>query len=418
MNIGYACLTVGIPFTDLKSCVLKNFNEASLKELIGTNLCALNNIIDYNIKNGIKLFRICSELIPFGSHHTNIFPWWIDFAEEFSIIAKKLADNNIIISMHPGQYTLLNSPKSEVTQRAIEDLEYHKKLLECLGGGDESKLVLHIGGIYGDKESAIERFKQVYNGLEQSLKANIIIENDDRYYNIKDVYNIGIELGIPVVFDNLHHSCNPCADNRDEPFWIKKCEETFNGSGRKQKIHYSQQNELKRNGSHSKTINANEFLQFFRKLENKDIDIMLEVKDKNLSAIKIMNCLDENKNIAVLEKEWAKYKYSVLECSPSSYLAIRTLLKDKKSYPVTEFYEIIDNALIEEISIGNAVNAALHIWGYFKDKATDNEKKVFFRKVEQFEKGSFSIKPIKNLLWRYTNLYQENYLLESYYFWL
>lgn len=171
MDIGFACLTKGIPFTDLKNCVLKNLNECNLRKLVALNLQALNNILDYNIENGIKLFRICSELIPFGSHKVNTFAWWDTFATEFSTLATKTKENNIKISMHPGQYTLLNSPHNDVTTRAIEDLIYHKKVLDCLGGGKESKIILHIGGIYGDKESAIERFKLVYNNLDTGIKS-------------------------------------------------------------------------------------------------------------------------------------------------------------------------------------------------------------------------------------------------------
>ena len=65
--------------------------------------------------------------------------------------------------MHPGQYTVLNSPNPEVVERAILDLDYHTKLLSSLGGGQENKMILHIGGGYGDKSQAIERFALSYN---------------------------------------------------------------------------------------------------------------------------------------------------------------------------------------------------------------------------------------------------------------
>ena len=76
MSIGYACLTVGVPNTEMKRCIAKNANEARLYELIKANLSALDHILDYNIAHDIKLFRISSDLIPFGSSPINTLAWW------------------------------------------------------------------------------------------------------------------------------------------------------------------------------------------------------------------------------------------------------------------------------------------------------------------------------------------------------
>lgn len=63
MRIGYACLALGLPGSEMKNCILKNANEERLLSLIGHNLGSLNMMIDYNIQNGIRLFRISSETI-------------------------------------------------------------------------------------------------------------------------------------------------------------------------------------------------------------------------------------------------------------------------------------------------------------------------------------------------------------------
>lgn len=160
MSIGYACLTIGVPNTNLKSCTAKNANEEKLLELISHNLNSLENIIEYNIKNNIKLFRISSDLIPFGSSPINTLSWWEIFSSQFSEIGKKIKTSGMRVSMHPGQYTVLNSPNIEVVDRAIDDLNYHTKVLDSIGVGSEHKIVLHIGGVYNDKKAGN---KQVYN---------------------------------------------------------------------------------------------------------------------------------------------------------------------------------------------------------------------------------------------------------------
>ncbi len=416
MNIGFACLAVGVKDTDMKSCMQKNAGEARLMEITAHNLNALENIIDYNIKNNIKLFRISSDVIPFGSSPVNSLAWWDLFQLRLFEIGLKIKKNGIRVSMHPGQYTVLNSPDEGVVKRAVLDLLYHNRLLDSIGAGCECKIVLHIGGIYGDKASAIERFINNYKHLDQGVKSRLVIENDHRSYNIEDVLSIGQQLNIPVVFDNLHHQVNPPYGKQDELFWLGQCRKTWNTKDGCQKIHYSQQDPLKTLGSHSATIAADEFLRFTEELNRDDLDIMLEVKDKNLSAIKCINCTRTDKNIKYLEDEWSRYKYNVLEQSPKDYLEIRGLLKDKKQYPALEFYGLLEHAQGQPFNMGYSINALQHVWGYFKDVADVKEKEQFFRSMDQYKLGTVSLGSIKSRLKKLAEKYQRSYLLDSYYF--
>lgn len=415
MRIGYACLTLGIPETNFRNCTLKNANGNNLLSIIEHNLNSLENIIDYNIQNNIRLFRISSDLIPFGSSPVNDVNWQDVFSKKLDSIGNKIKNEGIRISMHPGQYTVLNSPKEDVVKRTIEDLNYHNKVLESLGVGIDNKIILHIGGVYEDKEKAINRFIFNFQLLDDKIKQRLVIENDDKSFNIDDVLRIGKTLNIPVVFDNLHNEVLPFDPTMDSKYWIDKCRETWKEEDGPQKIHYSQQNQDKRLGAHSNTINLESFMNFIRDLDS-NIDIMLEVKDKNFSAVKCINSISESKKINMLELEWSKYKYSILEHSPENYNKIRQLLKNKNEYPVIEFYDLIDEALANEDIVGNSINSALHIWGYFKSIATDDEKKKFKRYLESYEQGSTSKNRLKKLLWEMTLKYNQTYLLDSYYF--
>ena len=343
MNIGYACLTVGVFGVKQRTCIIKNATPDILMSLIQSNLAALDKIIDYNIKNNIRLFRISSGIIPFGSHQINTLNWWEIFGNQLKEIGNKALCGGIRLSMHPGQYTVLNSPNNAVVERAVDDLKYHAMFLDALGLGTEHKIILHIGGVYDDKAAAARRFIFQYRRLNNNIKNRLVIENDDRHYNISDVLSIGLSEDIPVVFDILHHKVN--TDNmRSLEEWILSCKNTWKTEDGAQKIHYSQQEKDKRQGSHSATLNAYDFSQFYNNLPVKDADIMLEVKDKNLSAIKYINAISTPK-IQRLEEEWARYKYKVLEHSPKAYNLIRQLLKEKSSYPFAEFYKLIDEAL-------------------------------------------------------------------------
>jgi UV DNA damage endonuclease len=381
INIGYACQVVGIPDATFRTCLAKKATPEVLADLIAHNLQLLERIVDYNRDNGIRLFRISSDLIPFGSSPVNTLAWWDLFAPQLALIGAKIRTANLRVSMHPGQYTVLNSPDPDVANRAAADLVYHNRVLDSLGAGRDSKIILHIGGRYGDKDLAVDRFRRNWQQLDAAIRRRLVIENDDQSYTIADVLAIGTALGIPVVFDNLHHELNRPVEDRAEIEWIKACQPLWLPDDGRQKIHYSQQDPGKKDGSHSRTIAPATFLEFCRSLGRDDLDIMLEVKDKNLSARKCLLCCPAavrsgKAGVLELEREWHHYKYTVLEHSPSDYLAIRELLKDKTRPLAIPFFEHIDHALATDLTAGNAENAALHVWGYFRKAASEEEKQT------------------------------------------
>ena len=415
MKIGYACLTMGLQEYHFKTCTIKNADNDLLTQIISHNLTTLSKILDYNEKNHITMFRITSDLIPFGSSPVNQLMWWDLFSDRFREIGRQIRRANMRVSMHPGQYTVLNAIDEQIVARAIEDLEYHVLVLECMGLGSEHKIILHIGGVYGNKREAMNRFIEHYKKLNDTVKKHLVIENDDKSYTIEEVLAIGNQLEIPVVFDNLHHEVNPSKTIKTQQQWIVECEKTWKTTDGIQKVHYSQQNQNKQKGSHSETIGIEEFMKFYESLNRKNIDIMLEVKDKNLSAVKCVNAVFL-KDIKVLEEEWARYKYFVLEKSPQIYGEIRQLLKDKTKYPVITFYKLIEDSFNCEENTGYVVNAAQHVWGYFSKHANEKEKEQFSKDIGAYREGKISAKTIKNKLLKLSLKYNMEYLLNSYYF--
>ena len=61
MRIGYACLKIGVIKTPFRTCRMDHATDEVLLELIRNNLETLEQMIDYNIENDIKLFRISSD---------------------------------------------------------------------------------------------------------------------------------------------------------------------------------------------------------------------------------------------------------------------------------------------------------------------------------------------------------------------
>ena len=417
MSIGYACLTVGVPDTKLSTTIQKNATEERLKELIENNLNSLEKMIDFNIANGIQLFRISSGLIPFGSSPVNQLDWVSLFANKFKEIGNKIHSHKIRVSFHPGQYTVLNSPISDVVERAIEDLHYHVDVLEALGTDCTNKVILHIGGVYGDKESAIERFITTYETLEQRIKDRLIIENDDRLYTVEDVLYISKRCSIPVVYDNLHNAINPANLEHDDAYWIQQTKSTWKEKDGRQKTHYSQQDPEKRAGGHTATIYLAPFLDYYHQVNGSKIDIMLEVKDKNLSAVKCMIATQEDNQKEKIEKEWSRYRYAILEKSPLLYQEVTTILDSDDSVKIFPFYTIIEQIYVLPEVKRDSERVALEIWKeYFEKIANKKEERSFQQKLNRYREGKLSLTALKNYLWKLTTLYQVNDLLYSLYF--
>ena len=415
MSLGYACKTFGIPFTNERTCIQKFASKEKLLKIIEWNINSLNNIIEYNYLNNIKLFRISSGFIPFGSSSVNKIEWWNEFESLFKMIAEKIKEYDIRISTHPGQYTILNSPNKTVVERAIEDLWYHNKLLDCLGGNQSNKIILHVGGVYGDKELSKKRFIETFENLEEKYKKRIIIENDDKLFNINDCLELGKKLNIPVVFDILHNEINPSQQGKEINFWINECNGLWKDNDGKQKIHYAEQAKNKRTGSHSNNIKINNFMNFYNNLGNKNIDIMLEVKDKNISANKCNNCLFYNNDTIKIKIEWERYKYSIWERSNDDYKRLENLIEKNGIFCCLDFYNEIEKILEYNISKRYSLIVAHNIWQKIRTTATEEEK-IFMRYFDNYKKGKCSINPIKNLFWKIAIKYKLFYLLSSYYF--
>ena len=178
-------------------------------------------------------------------------------------------------------------------------------------------------------------------------------------------------------------------------------------------MHYSQQDSNKRVGAHSETIYLDQFKIDYENIYSiAEADIMLEVKDKNRSFIKVQAYL--NPSNVTMEKEWARYNYWVMARSQSTYNLLRLMFKDQKQVNPLKFYELVDNLRSSDVNLGAQVNAFQHAWGYFKKVATTSEKDKFLTMIETITVDN--IRQIYRYLHKLAEKYEVRYLLDSYYF--
>ena len=152
-----------------------------------------------------------------------------------------------------------------------------------MGLDSSAKVQVHVGGIYGDKQAAIERFAREYDRLDTAIQDRLVIENDERLYSLGDCLAVHERTGVPVIADAFHHSIL----NNGERFAsllspVRKTWKTRDGIPM---VDYSSQEPGRRVGAHAMHIIAEDFREFLTETLPADFDLMLEIKDKEKSVL-------------------------------------------------------------------------------------------------------------------------------------
>jgi len=301
--LGYACINMGLREQDiftnrtLRKATLEEKGMPYLSELIQANLQDLLTIMHHNEEEGIRFFRISSEIFPFWSH-PDLGYELEDLPNSDVIISllKNIGDYatnfNHRITTHPGPYNVLASPNPAVVSKAILELECHSKMFDYMGftPSPYNKINIHVGGAYGEPSAALARFCNAFTQLSPSLQSRLTVENDDRanLYSTLDLYK-GIHkvIGIPIVFDYHHHIFNTGGQTEQEALelaistWPKDIVPV---------VHYSESKTI-HNGEDKATPAHSDLVFGPMQTYNHQIHIMVEAKhkEKALATLKIIN---------------------------------------------------------------------------------------------------------------------------------
>ncbi|NDJ75761.1 MAG: UV DNA damage repair endonuclease UvsE [Chloroflexi bacterium] len=279
-RFGYPVVSVLLNRTTNRTCRLKSATPEKLRDLITQNLDDLAAILAHNALQGWALFRIGSSVIPFASHPDVDFDWRAEFRLQLEACGQFARARDLRLSMHPGQYTVLNSPDEDTAHAAVAELVYSADLLDMMGLDARHKIVLHIGGVYGDKPAATARFVENAAALPFNVRARLVIEHDERQYNLAEVLDISAQTGLPVVYDNLHHDLNPSPQPLDE--LLPRVFATWRDVDGPPKVHFSSQAVGERPGKHAEFADQAEFQAMLASCKPfGEFDVMLELKGKD-----------------------------------------------------------------------------------------------------------------------------------------
>lgn len=286
---GYACINKSIKenFRNFRLATVEKKDDEKLIAVITHNIGLLNKTIKYNVDHNIYLYRVSSDIVPFCTH-----PHICDLYENKILTDEKVIDNieeinslnkkyNLRLTIHPGQFNVLASPRKEVVERSIEEVNKETELIKLLGGKD---VILHVGGSYGDKEAAIKRLKENIKYIDTSC---LILENDDKVYSAEDIFKLCKTEKLNWVFDYHHHKCKP-----SDEYSI----ETILKEYPPRKYHISTGADGNTDRAHAPYISRKDFKDLEELLIGCNIheaDIMFEAKNKNHALTEILEPLKD-----------------------------------------------------------------------------------------------------------------------------
>ena len=193
------------------------------------------------------------------------------------------------ITSHPGPFNVLVSPNERVVNNTIRDLSIHGEIFDLMGLSRTpyNKLNIHCNGVYGDKQSAMDRFCKNFEKLPESVQTRLTVENDDKasMYSVKDLMYIHERIGIPIVFDYHHHKF--CNGGLSEQEALKLAVSTWGDI--KPVVHYSESKALHESNDKLKPQAHSDYIKEIPNTYGNKVDIMVEAKAKELSILPFIN---------------------------------------------------------------------------------------------------------------------------------
>lgn len=261
-----------------------------LSRLCMANADALQAALQFCQEHRIRCFRVNSQILPLKTHaelgyDISDLPDSEEILGRFKACGDYAKTHEIRTCFHPDQFVVLNSPREDVVERSIAELEYQAEVAEWIGA---DVLNIHGGGAYGDKSGALARFAEALPRLSDRVRSRLTVENDDKTYTPSELLPICQMEGVPLVYDVHHHRClsdelsieDATAQaiatwNREPMFHISSPLEGWNGPKPQR---------------HHDYIDVTDFPDCWRNLS---LTVEVEAKAKELAVLKLLKQLEE-----------------------------------------------------------------------------------------------------------------------------
>ncbi|RDY28970.1 UV DNA damage repair endonuclease UvsE [Romboutsia weinsteinii] len=300
LNLGKVTSSSTLTYSRYTKINSKDERLKKLKEVTYSNIKALETILNYNIENNIHFYRITSNLIPLATHPDVLWDYKKYFSKDLKYIGNIIKDNHMRVDFHPDQFNVINSLRDDVVKNTLRNLEFQAGLFHSLDYS-EGKLVIHTGSGQGGKEKSIDKFINNLKIFPEDIRNKLIIENDDKVFTAKDVLDLCKRANLPMVLDVHHHDCKNDGEQLGDV--LEDVFNTWKNESLPPKIHFSSPREFEKDKKHADYIDVERFAQFLdlAKIKaDRDFDVMIEAKQKDLALFKLVKDLKQIR---------PKYKY-------------------------------------------------------------------------------------------------------------
>lgn len=263
---------------------------AKLARLCAANAEALLASLRFSADHGIGCFRINSRILPLKTHPRHGYgladlPGADEIIRRFRECGRFAQEHCLRTSFHPDQFVVLNSPRREVVEASVREIEYQAEVAEWVGA---DVVNVHGGGAFGDKARALANFARNLAGLSSRARGRLTVENDDKIYTPADLLPLCRSEGIPLVYDVHHYRCNPDGMTEEEA-----TEQAVATWGREPLFHLSSPLEGwqgPRPERHHDFVDVKDFPPYWYGL---DLTVEVEAKAKEVAVLKLKRELEE-----------------------------------------------------------------------------------------------------------------------------
>lgn len=309
VRLGYVALSLEVKDSSPnKTITWKNLQKVNpqyyiskLRLLSKENLKNQLRLLRYNLGEKIMVYRFTSKLIPLATHEAAAgWDFAKDLAEEFAEIGEFARKHDMRISFHPDHFVNLNSPKADIVEKSIQDLNYHLQQSLAMGMDERMKFNIHLGGAYQDKGKSIQRLIDNFRLVPEEIQKRLTFENDDKTFTAQETLEACQALGTPMVLDIHHHRCNH--EQQDISSLLPAIFASWKDTGLPPKIHVSSPRGTESPAamrSHADFVDLHDLLPFLHmaKQHTDALDVMVEAKNKDQALKQLMSELSKQEGV-------------------------------------------------------------------------------------------------------------------------
>lgn len=253
------------------------------REVVSHNILLLADVLRWNMENGVMMFRIGSDLIPFADHPVygrawrallkGGPAWWRSLRWSIRRTVREYVKAGGRLSMHPAQFVSIGSPNPSTVRGSLASIEFHSGFMDELGvpSGLEGPVNIHVSN--GTKgPTVVETVRASLSSLSRRARARLVFENEQSgFWTAENL--LGFFPGVPVTLDYHHHAINP---GSNPPIRELEGRVLRSWRGHRPLCHWSEGRRAPLDPAHSEMVNS---------LPPTPFDIEVEAKGKELAVL-------------------------------------------------------------------------------------------------------------------------------------